>query len=211
MKHLLIAAAFAASTTSPTVMAAVYASASLSNIQFKVVDLDLTDGIDASVAFAPFYTALFADNSSGSDFDFETPLNSLTSVSVNNGVITASASSLYGADYGLNLQASGSLTGKINFDYNVFQSFTSDYQQFTLSPMTRLEVTADSNMFVSTNDIFEYSYASHYFYATDSFFNQYTSNGGNIRTQILVDYNNPKFLSEVKSLSYFIENLTIRA
>ena len=53
MKNLLLAAAIAASTASPSVMAAIYSSASLSNINIALIDLDLTDNIESKISFFP--------------------------------------------------------------------------------------------------------------------------------------------------------------
>ena len=183
MKHLIVVVAFAATTAAPSVMAAVYANASLSNIQYKLVDLDVNDGINPSVTFtsAYSYSALsgsISDNNSNSDsFNQNSTLNSLTSGAVSDSLNSASGSINYNDSYATNLQASGSTLGNTSGTYSYFQGQSIDQQYYTLSPNTRLELSADSNLSVETtsSSAYEYGYAINqsYFYDSNNNINNY--------------------------------------
>ena len=107
MKHLIVAAAFAATTASPSLMAAVYANASLSNIQYKVTDSDLSDGIDPNVSFtsagSSLYGYLYDSYTYYDSFNQSSVLNDLTSATVSDSLISASASVNYNNLHATNL------------------------------------------------------------------------------------------------------------
>ena len=99
MKHLIVAAAFAATTAAPSLMAAVYANPSISNIQYKVVDLDLNDGIDPSVTFTSAGSGLYGYIHDYYTFTYSfsqySTLSDLTSATVSDSFNSASASINY--------------------------------------------------------------------------------------------------------------------
>ena len=68
------------------------------------------------------------------------------------------------------LLASGSSLGATPGGYTAFYSQTFDSKYYTLSPNTRLEFTADSNLFVESTSSggYEYAYAINQSYAYDN-------------------------------------------
>lgn len=214
MKHLLIAAALAATTASPSLLAAVYVNASLSNIQYKVIDLDLNDGIDPSVTFASINSSLNGyvhDYYSIKDsFNQYSTINDLTSATVSDSLNSASASINYSDSYATNLQASGSSLKNITDSYSSFQSQSNNYLSYTLSPNTRLELTADSNLSVETtfSDSYEVGFANNELYASNVINGIYkTEYYSYLQVNNYSNFYDPKVLSEYKSLSLFIDNV----
>lgn len=59
MKRILMTVAIATAFTASPTMAASYSSASLSNFQVSLVDLDLADGITPNITFQPSYYSSF--------------------------------------------------------------------------------------------------------------------------------------------------------
>ena len=72
--------------------------------------------------------------------------------------------------YATDLLASGSSLGATPGGYTAFNSSSYDTHYYTLSPNTRLEFTADSNLFVESTSSgdYEYALASNQFYAYDN-------------------------------------------
>ena len=217
MKNLLIIATLAVVTASPSLLAAVYSSASLSNIKYKVVDLNLTDGVEASVDFYYTYSQNYGftrDNFNDLGYYQYSTTNDLTSITLSDSLNTSSASIQYSDSYANKFEVSGSSLGTSGGDYSYFYSSSADFNYYTLSPNTRLEFTADSNLFVETTsseDIFEYGVAINYFKANDYVTNDEYNYSDNLHyTQIISKNIGPQVINESKSLSFFIENLSLQ-
>lgn len=164
MKHLLIVAAFAVSTASPSVMAAIYSSASLSNVNIALIDLDLTDNIESKISFFPpiidnstfgVYSNSYAYGVLNNYVNFTegyvkpSILNNTVSGSVSNASSIVSSAITFNESYATNLQTSGTLDGLSIFTY--FFSESRNRSTFSLSANTRLQITADSNTYLETS------------------------------------------------------------
>ena len=90
--------------------------------------------------------------------------------------------------------------------YSYFYSQSYDQLFYTLSPNTRLEFIADSNLFVETtsSDAFEYAYAINQSYGYD-YSNGSSSN--NYYAEVYADFYDSKAVSELKSLNVYIDNI----
>ena len=104
------------------------------------------------------------------------------------------------------LLASGSSLGATPGGYTAFYSQTFDSKYYTLSPNTRLEFTADSNLFVDSTSSggYEYAYAINQSYAYDNLNGQYSNY---VYSEIYSNYYDSKAISEMKSVSAFIDNI----
>ena len=218
MKYLLIAAAIVATTASPTVMAAVYTTASLSNFKITLIDLDLTDNIESKITFSPppVNNDVFGVYSNGYVYGImnnyvnftegnvkPTSLNNTDSVYIErnssnivNSVVQTNES------YATNLQASGSLDNLSIYTY--FFSQARDLQLFTLSANTRLQITADSNIYLESAG----DYQGGSFTSIAAQFNE----DDTILTPIISASDSTgsgqnQQVSEMKELSIFIDNL----
>ena len=219
MKNLLLAAAIAASTASPSVMAAIYSSASLSNINIALIDLDLTDNIQSKISFFPpvvdnstfgVYSNSYAYGILNNYVNFTegyvklSILNNTVSGSVSNGSSVVNSAITLNELYATNLQTSGTLDDVSIFTY--FFSESKNRQLFTLSANTRLQITADSNLYLEATDNYigssqtsikaELSNSNYYdpiITASDSAY-------------LNSDINQP--INQMKALSIFIDNLT---
>ena len=142
----MVAAIATAFTALPT-MAASYSSASLSNYQVSLVDLNLEDGITPSINFKPNnYSGLsLLAYTSGTNlytqFDIGGDDISPASETITETTNTASASISGDNIYNRALQVNGnSLGGNSN---GAFSGINNKFY-FTLSPNTQLNITADT-------------------------------------------------------------------
>lgn len=157
MKHLLIAAAIAASVASPSLMAASISSASLSHFTFSLEDIDSNDGITSSVSFNPLLNyslqgALISFPSTLQSFASNSTLTETIADSSSQASATFSRAIVFDNSAFLNtsLQTNGSTQGIMADSSNRATSSISAFQGFTLSANTILTIFVDSLLFNQT-------------------------------------------------------------
>ena len=216
MKRILMAAAIATAFTASPTMAAYYGSATLTNFQYEVVDLNETDGIDASFNFfsnnySELYGRITKSDVITASFNQSSSNNNLTSYVVSDSLSNASASIHYGDNIVVSSQASAGTFG----DSSHVQSYVYQSPFFTLGAYSRVVFTADSNLFLGTtsgnNDFLGYSQNGFYAVFFNRLINDWefinNSEGGR-SDQIAINTTEPKILSEFKSLNIIIDNFS---
>ena len=143
----IVAGLFAAGLLACAPAQAAYgtAAASLNNIQFQLIDLDLTDNINPSITFsstnASGYLSFFASGVGGTNY-----LNGFDTVSqvFTNGSVSATngATSMHSETH------ANAVAGQLSSNVSTAQAF-----YFTLSPSTRLSFSAQADAFVQEEGI----------------------------------------------------------
>lgn len=220
MKHLILVAAIAATTASPTVMAAIYTSASLNNFRLELVDLNLDDGITPTVNFTQtissqingtvqFFGKVEDDLDIQDNFYEKGDFNKVLSGSVSDSLSTTSSYYESSENFSKFFSVSGSTTPNSELNYGGYISSSFDAFDFILSPNTQLQIFADSNVFLETTSD---GYANYAFVRT--FFTAYERLQP-FNSVILIDedssefslsFTNPQTLSELMTLSILISN-----
>ena len=159
MKRILMAAAIATAFTASPSMAASLSSASLSNFQVYLFDLDYNDGINSSINFQPTsYSNLNGSiNKPGASQEttFRVAGDDISPVSktITNSMNTASASISGDSLYNTVLKASGETLGTKGKENNErYLSIASNKIYFTITPNTYLSISADAQQYIETTD-----------------------------------------------------------
>jgi hypothetical protein len=160
MRPLLLAAALIGVSAAPMASANSFASAALGPITFEVVDLNLEDGITASITFAPFVMGSTSPATANFSVDQSKPPDSAGTLDYASGVWdsvvvghtlshAAASASLTGAvgsnPTGAKLLASTSAISPFSTepsDYASAASGTQSFGNFTLSANTRVVFSA---------------------------------------------------------------------
>lgn len=202
-----MAAAIATAFTASPTMAASYSSASLSNFQVSLVDLDLNDGITPSITFQPNYHSFFrisarpfgADSSEffSLDGDDISPL-SKTITHISNNV----SASISGDNFANRVfQASGNSSGEEIFGISSqgYVARIADRFSYILSANTQLNITAKALNYMETTATAADVAASRYEYAASS------------ASLFITGSNNINFTSDLDQkglISYFYQSMT---
>lgn len=209
-----MATALATCITAFPSMASIYSSSSLSNVRYTLIDLNLNDGIEPSISLS-LNRSRIAGNIAGAtgvldEFSQQGILNSTIFANTSSDFLTsASASMQLNNFYATDLQTSGSLQ-TISSDknrFNSYLSFAQDNRLFTLSGNTRVQFTGDAYTSVEITDTDSYSLfggAFSRFLAKKNIDEIYGADDSTVQGTSLADLS----LSEKKSLSIFIDNLT---
>lgn len=155
MKRILMAAAIATAFTAFPTMAATFSSASLSNYNVSLVDLDLEDGITPSITFKPVNNGSYLGGGTISGTRHGSPLyqsfyRSLSVIGpasemINSITTNASASISGDSFYNRSLEVSGGSLGAGAIGTNdEYYSVIAETLSYTLTANTQLNITADA-------------------------------------------------------------------
>ena len=226
MKNLLIAAAIAAATASPLVMATSTATANLSNFKFTYTDLNLEDstqaggGITGSLGGSSLNASVsnpitgvtigtFSDGAGLNDTGFEL----LTAF---DGVSQASAEIFFSRFNGLDSNffsfgAQGSTVGESG-TFDAAAQNGSGFG-FVLNPFSKVTITADSNISASISstgidDFIEKAYSQTFIITRNVEFGLGLQSFGELNASSFADLGFAQNLNQLMTLSIVLENFS---